>query len=57
MIDEAQIRSLDVMVMEVPCCSGLVQLVRQAKALAQRDVPARFRVIGIQGEVVAEQEL
>jgi Pyruvate/2-oxoacid:ferredoxin oxidoreductase delta subunit len=57
MIDDAGIRSLEVMVMEVPCCSGLVQLVQQARAVAQRDVPARYRVIGVQGEVVGEQEL
>jgi Fe-S-cluster-containing hydrogenase component 2 len=57
MIDDAQIRSIDVMVMEVPCCSGLVQLVRQAMSLASRTVPARCRVVGVQGNILAEKPL
>jgi NAD-dependent dihydropyrimidine dehydrogenase PreA subunit len=57
MIDDAGIRSLDVLVMEVPCCRGLVQLVQQARARATREVPARFRVVGVKGELVAEQAL
>jgi NAD-dependent dihydropyrimidine dehydrogenase PreA subunit len=57
MIDDARIRSIDVMVMEVPCCSGLVQLVRQATVLASREVPVRCRVVGVQGNILAEQPL
>jgi Pyruvate/2-oxoacid:ferredoxin oxidoreductase delta subunit len=57
MIDDAGIRSIDVMVMEVPCCSGLIQLVRQARTLASRQVPVRCRVVGVQGDILAEQEL
>jgi NAD-dependent dihydropyrimidine dehydrogenase PreA subunit len=57
MIDEAEIRSLDVLVMEVPCCSGLVRLVEQARSTARREVPARFVVVGVQGEVLAERAL
>jgi hypothetical protein len=57
MIDDAGSRSIDVMVMEVPCCSGLVQLVKQAQALASRQVPVRCRVVGVQGDIIAEQEL
>jgi len=57
MIDEAGIRSLDVMVMEVPCCSGLVRLAQQATAQAQRSIPVRCRVVGVQGEIVADTML
>jgi Pyruvate/2-oxoacid:ferredoxin oxidoreductase delta subunit len=57
MIDDAGIRSLEVLVMEVPCCSGLVRLVEQARAQARRDVPARFKVVGVQGEVLGERSL
>ena len=55
MIDDAKIRSLEVLVMEVPCCRGLVQLVQQARAMADRELPARCVVVGVQGEVVARQ--
>jgi Fe-S-cluster-containing hydrogenase component 2 len=57
MIDDAGIRSLEVMVMEVPCCSGLVRLVQQATAQASRSIPVRVRVVGVQGGILGEQEL
>jgi hypothetical protein len=36
--------------MEVPCCSGLVMLARQAIAASGKDVPLETIRIGIQGE-------
>jgi Pyruvate/2-oxoacid:ferredoxin oxidoreductase delta subunit len=51
MIDLGGIRSLEVMVMEVPCCSGLVRLAEEALARAARTVPLRVTVAGIRGEV------
>jgi ferredoxin len=57
MIDEAEMQSLEVMVMEVPCCSGLVRLVQQAAAQAKREIPVRYRVIGVQGDMLADQTL
>lgn len=54
MIDEAEIRSLRVMVMEVPCCGGLVRLVEQALQIAQRSVQAECLVIGTQGHILGE---
>ena len=52
MIDHGGIRSLEVMVMEVPCCSGLVQLAQEALARATRSVPLRVTVAGVRGELV-----
>jgi NAD-dependent dihydropyrimidine dehydrogenase PreA subunit len=57
MIDEARIRALEVMVMEVPCCTGLVRLAQEARARATRDVPIRCTVVGVQGNVLGEQTL
>jgi Pyruvate/2-oxoacid:ferredoxin oxidoreductase delta subunit len=57
MIDDAEIRSLEVLVMEVPCCSGLVRLAQQAASQARRSVPVRCRVIGVRGEVLADAAL
>jgi len=53
MIDHGGIRSLEVMVMEVPCCSGLVRLAREALARAGRRIPLRVSVAGLNGEVSA----
>jgi hypothetical protein len=57
MIDDAEIRSLEVMVMEVPCCSGLVRLAQQAAGQARRSVPVRCRVVGVQGAILADTTL
>jgi NAD-dependent dihydropyrimidine dehydrogenase PreA subunit len=57
MIDQAEIRSLTVMVMEVPCCRGLVQLAQQAAQAARREVPVTCTVVGVQGGILAEHEV
>ena len=51
MIDHGGIRAIEVMIMEVPCCRGLVQLAEAALARAVRAVPVRVTVAGIGGEV------
>jgi ferredoxin len=54
MIDEAQIKELHVLVMEVPCCSGLVHIANLAREAAGRHVPIKKIVIGIKGDVLIE---
>ncbi len=44
------IRSLTVAVMEVPCCQGLVRLVRQALHDSGKRMPLTVEVIGVDGE-------
>jgi ferredoxin len=51
MIDEAQISSLTVAIMEVPCCGGLKRLAELALSRAQRKIPLRTIVVGIEGDV------
>ena len=57
MIDEAEIRSLKVMVMEVPCCGGLVRLAEEAMRRARRDVPVECQVVGVQGHILGEYRI
>lgn len=54
MIDEALINELHVLVMEVPCCSGLVHIANLAREAASRKVPIKKTVIGIKGDVLLE---
>jgi NAD-dependent dihydropyrimidine dehydrogenase PreA subunit len=54
MIDESQIKSLQVLVMEVPCCSGLVHIAQVAREAAGRKIPIKKTVISIKGEVLLE---
>ena len=55
LIDEAQVNTITVMIMEVPCCGGLLQMVKTAAEQAGRKVPVKAIQVGVQGEVVAEQ--
>jgi len=57
MIDQARARSLTVVVMEVPCCGGLVQLARQAATAATRSVPITVVTVGVRGQILAEEQV
>jgi hypothetical protein len=43
------------MMMEVPCCGGLLQMVRAAQSKASRKVPVKKIITGINGEILAEE--
>lgn len=55
LIDQAQINTLNVMIMQVPCCNGLVRLAQKAVEAASRKIPIKVTVVGIQGEVLKEE--
>lgn len=55
MIDEAQINTLTVMIMQVPCCSGLLQLAKSAVEQATRKIPIKTVVVGLEGEILQEK--
>ncbi|MFW5800847.1 MAG: 4Fe-4S ferredoxin, partial [Spirochaeta sp.] len=57
MIDESRINTLTVLIMEVPCCSGLLQIARAAAAAAGRKVPVKCIVLSLEGEVLQENWL
>ncbi len=51
LVAQNELESVDIAFMEVPCCFGLVQIVRHAVAQSGKDVPVRLTRIGIQGGV------
>jgi predicted transcriptional regulator len=55
MIDVAKVNTITVMMMEVPCCGGLLQMVRAALAKTSRKVPVKKMITGISGEVLVEE--
>ncbi len=55
MIDHAKINTLTVMIMEVPCCSGLLQMAKIATQNASRKVPVKAMVVSLKGEVISEE--
>lgn len=54
-IDDAKINTLTVMIMQVPCCMGLLMLARQALKDAQRKIPLKSIVVSLQGEILKEE--
>lgn len=57
LIDESKINTLHVVIMEVPCCGGLLQLAENAVASSTRKVPVKYSVVGVQGDVIEEEWL
>jgi Pyruvate/2-oxoacid:ferredoxin oxidoreductase delta subunit len=45
------IKDIEVVYMEVPCCSGLVRIVREALKEAGVEIPVTLTKIGIQGDI------
>ena len=54
MIADAKINSLTVIMMEVPCCGGLLQFAKTAREQAKRNIPIKKAYISIQGKVLEE---
>ena len=54
LIDEAKINTLTVVIMQVPCCGGLVKLAREALNQAGRKIPVKRVVVGIRGEILSD---
>jgi ferredoxin len=55
LVDDAKINTITVMIMQVPCCGGLLQMVQTAVQNASRKVPVKAVVVGIQGEILQEE--
>ena len=55
LIDKANIATLTVMTMEVPCCSGLLRLTREAASYASRKIPIKSVIVGVEGYIKEER--
>ena len=50
----SDVKSLTVVHMEVPCCSGLVHMAKQAIHLSSKEIPLKEVIIGIKGDIEAQ---
>jgi len=55
LIDQAKVNTITVMIMEVPCCGGLLSLVEMAIARSSRKVPVKVVTVSIRGEIISEE--
>jgi len=51
----AGVKSITVVIMEVPCCSGLPRIVRKGMDLAGKNIPLEVVMISTRGEVIDEK--
>jgi hypothetical protein len=54
---ENDIKSVEVLYMEVPCCFGLVHLVSLAVKASGKDIPAKATKVGIRGALLESKQL
>jgi len=55
MINNSSINTLTVLIMEVPCCKGLLHIALAAQANAKRKIPVKEIVLGIDGSMQNER--
>jgi len=55
MIDRAEVNTITVLMMEVPCCGGLLSIVKEAMQKAGRKVPVKKMILSLQGDVIREE--
>ncbi len=54
MMDDARINTLTVLMMEVPCCGGLLGFAKSAREKATRNVPIKAIILSVHGEILSE---
>lgn len=53
--EDAKINTLTVLIMQVPCCMGLLELAKEALKQSKRKVPIKYIVVSIQGDILQEE--
>ena len=56
-LKENDIREISIVNMEVPCCFGLVQIVRQALEASGKSLPVTICTLGTAGQVLQQQKI
>lgn len=55
MIADSKISSLTIVMMEVPCCGGLLQMAKMAVDSSGCNIPVKKAIIGIKGDILLEE--
>ena len=57
LMEESDINTLTVLIMQVPCCRGLLGHAARALKESSRKVPVRVAVVSLQGEILQDEWL
>jgi NAD-dependent dihydropyrimidine dehydrogenase PreA subunit len=55
LIEKSMVNTITVMIMEVPCCGGLLSIVQESMQNSTRKVPVKLIVSSIQGKAIHEE--
>ncbi len=55
LIEDAKINTITVMIMQVPCCMGLLNLAQKALERSKRKIPIKSVVVSLQGDILQEE--
>ena len=55
LIKSSKVNTITVLIMEVPCCGGLLNLVEMAVEQSERKVPVKAVTVSIKGEILEEE--
>ncbi len=55
LIDERRVNTITIAMMQVPCCSGLLQMVQIALTQAERKVPVKKIIVSLEGNILSEE--
>lgn len=54
---EVPLKGIEVAIMEVPCCRGLIYILNEARELAKKEISFKVYTIGVKGEILSEEVL
>ncbi len=52
-----KLKSLTILIMEVPCCHSMLQIIKRALDAAKPSFPVKYAVVSLQGKIQQEQSL
>ena len=55
LINDAKVNTITVLLMEVPCCGGLIVMIQEASRRANRKVPVKSITVSLRGDVISEE--
>lgn len=50
-----KLRGIEIAIMEVPCCKGLLHVLLEARKSANIEIPIKVYTIGVKGEILREE--
>jgi len=55
MIEISKINTITVLIMQVPCCRGLLKIAQEAREKSSRKIPIKYIVISLKGDILEEE--